>query len=503
MPGEAVILGPFVGGLNNVNDAAYLADDELRECRNLEVDVDGSLVSRPPITEITGPNTPAAGRARAVGSAIFGTEAYVAFGTTQSSTNGAYVLNDNLTSWTSIAASLACEVALQYGGFLWFVPAFGETTDGGRWDGTTFTADADIPSANGAVIWKDRMWVWEAPDNGVAGTNPSRLTFSAEADPGSWPAANFIDVNPGDGQQIETCIVYQDSLLIFKSDSTYVLAFELNPADAILRKINTVVGAGSRRAVAEYENSVYVIHGTNVYEVVNFDFVRISDRVDLERNTTATENPISVFLSVIGDRLIVGYGHNRFCYTLLTRSWSTWSSESSVLSRFGPMVAMPKTPMFHDAAPTTYVGGLEDSSSTADPMQVFKILSEIDSSAVEDTLSASPINIVCIARTKYYDFGEPYSWKRLFWWGADLVSEDDVTAQAIPYQGTTVTEVVSAADTDPENRFYKFEKALRFRMLSFSIETTYGGSTGTGPVRLWTFSAFLRGKQTVSKESQN
>jgi hypothetical protein len=46
-------LGPFVGGMNNsTNNPATIADTELWDCLNMDVDLDGSLKMRPPIQEV-------------------------------------------------------------------------------------------------------------------------------------------------------------------------------------------------------------------------------------------------------------------------------------------------------------------------------------------------------------------------------------------------------------------------------------------------------------------
>jgi hypothetical protein len=49
MPGKAIKLGPFKGGINNVGEASTLADNQLAAANNFDIDSDGSLVSRPAI----------------------------------------------------------------------------------------------------------------------------------------------------------------------------------------------------------------------------------------------------------------------------------------------------------------------------------------------------------------------------------------------------------------------------------------------------------------------
>jgi hypothetical protein len=52
MPGEPIQVGPFVGGLNTFSDPTAIADNELVVCENFELDLDGSLKSRPPIEDL-------------------------------------------------------------------------------------------------------------------------------------------------------------------------------------------------------------------------------------------------------------------------------------------------------------------------------------------------------------------------------------------------------------------------------------------------------------------
>src|SRR5688572_1571561 len=41
-------LGPFHGGINNYSDMSAIADQELVDCVNFDIDLDGSLKTRPP-----------------------------------------------------------------------------------------------------------------------------------------------------------------------------------------------------------------------------------------------------------------------------------------------------------------------------------------------------------------------------------------------------------------------------------------------------------------------
>lgn len=53
MSGTPVKIGPFTNGLNILNEPTTIADTECVELLNFDVDLDGSIVSRPPIVEIS------------------------------------------------------------------------------------------------------------------------------------------------------------------------------------------------------------------------------------------------------------------------------------------------------------------------------------------------------------------------------------------------------------------------------------------------------------------
>jgi hypothetical protein len=111
---------------------------------------------------------------------------------------------------------------------------------------------------------------------------PSRLFFSTLADFTLWPGANFFDINPGDGDATQDMVVYQDNLMVFKDGATYVLSYDSNVAQAVLQVVNNDVGVFGPRCVAVYENSVFLLKYNQVYEMVNYDFTRVSVKLPFE-----------------------------------------------------------------------------------------------------------------------------------------------------------------------------------------------------------------------------
>lgn len=330
--GKNLRLGPFIGGLNTGSDPTAIADAELVTCKNMELDIDGSLVSRPPFVEIEG-HSSFTERIVVLCEGVFSGVHYLI----GSNINGVfYYLNG---SWTLITNTFRASCAVQYANKIYLIPAISSTT-GGKWDPVGgFTAVAAIPKGSACAVHKERLFI--VP--GISATsNETRIQFT---DPGNfdvWPGSNFIDVGQGDGENLIDLTVYQDNLLLFKAASTYLLAYDVRPTDAVVRKVSDTIGVDNQNCVANYENQVYCLHDGWVYEIVNFDFNRLNTKVPFV-NDQATPSPFSAeneFLGLVGDRLIVRFFARVYVYGLRTRTWSEWDSMRDATQYFGPIVAL-------------------------------------------------------------------------------------------------------------------------------------------------------------------
>lgn len=512
--GQALRLGPFVGGMNTASDATTVADSELVDAVNFDLDIDGSLVGRPPIVETTGTGNDTLiviGRATLAG---------VSYVIVAENDGGVYAYDGS--SFTTISATLKSKVALQYRNNVYIIPAPGTkaTQNGGRWDGTTFTADANMPEGEAAVFHKTRMFVVPGAS---ASTNTSRVEYTdvISADAFTW--GSFTDISPGDGENLIDVVVYNDNLLLFKQDSTYVLAYDLQPTDAIVRDISSTIGATAYRCVVQYENSVFTYHEGRVYEIVNYDFARVSIKVPFTYDAfvpaTFTRR-LQIFMCLLGDRLIVRYHNRIYVYGLKTRTWTRWSSEQAHLHNFGPLMAFPSNSS--EDLPVYYGG------SSLDLGKMFKIQNGYDSASTESTITGGTINIICTLQTKNYDLADSHHFKKLMWWGADVYTNQDMVGVAAPIissyrttwgdvaaltwasvAGNTWNQPTIAPTTEQTNvsdssavlrKFVKFYKTLRFRQMYFTLQLAYDGSTVSGPCRLFTLTAIMASKQTVGKQ---
>ncbi|NPV89127.1 hypothetical protein HPY42_06475 [Coprothermobacteraceae bacterium] len=82
-----------------------------------------------------------------------------------------------------------------------------------KYDGTTIADITAGPKAKYCCVYKNRVWAAKG----------STLYFSDLLSVDTWPAANFIEVNPSDGDEIIALIPTTMMLLIVKQHSTYYL----------------------------------------------------------------------------------------------------------------------------------------------------------------------------------------------------------------------------------------------------------------------------------------
>jgi len=170
-------LGPFNGGLNIGSDPVLIGDNELSTCLNLELDVDGALISRPAI-QITFQGATNQ-RFFIFGSVVFSSVLYL-FGTQNGKT---YVSSNAGSSWTELnpgGLSRECRTMEVYASTVWLPATFSSINGGISWTpGGGAVAVAAMPRAERCTVHKNRLYI--VPGE-TATINASRLTFSQSAD---------------------------------------------------------------------------------------------------------------------------------------------------------------------------------------------------------------------------------------------------------------------------------------------------------------------------------
>ena len=520
MTTQILRLGPFNGGLNIGSDPVLVQDNELINCLNLELDIDGSLVNRPAIQIVEeGADDE---RILIFGSVVFSSTLYL-FATWGGAT---YVSSNEGASWTELnpsASSRECKCMVVYANTVWLPATPGSTGPGMSWTPSGGPSQISaMPRANAAVVHKNRLYLCPGED---ATSNESRLYFSDAADFNTWGGSSFIDVSPGDGTTLNNIIVYQDNLMLFKGESTHVLAYDLDPVDAILREINAVVGTTDSFGVVQYENTVYCMHHNKVYEIVNYNFNLLNLKVplvfdnSLPTGTSARYEP--QHLSILGERLIVRYYNRTYCFGLRTRTWGEWmkTDDTSTIEWhvFGPLV---RARDLSGAGLDEYFTGYSfDVSSGGN-----KLIKILDGRASGEAEGDGTNSFFCIATTKDYDIADPLRYKKLNWWGVDVITGNDavgsiepitlvnsVSWDALtdetwadlgtwgnPLSGSVVfSETVDGDDIVNTNKFIRFAKTLRFRKANFSLQLVTDG-TPEQVTKIFQYIALISVRQVVS-----
>lgn len=510
MPGQAIQVGPFIGGLNTFSDPSSVADNELVVCENFELDLDGSLKSRPPIEDV-GINFPldTTGDVNLLGYFYTPAAAYLLASDGKNST---YYFDG--TSWTLISNTLAAAGFTQFDDKAWLTAAVGSSQTGGYWTPAGgFTADSNMPKGEVITTFKDRLWIAEGKDSTVNGTRLYRS--KTLADPALWVTSNdFVDVGSGDGQNIVQLAVYFNTLLIFRTNSIYGFQYASDPAAGVIALIVPNVGLASKDALDQFESFIYFIYEDKAYEFSNNRAAQINVKVPFRAGTT-TGIYLPYAVSEFNRRVIFTYYDIMYVYSLRTRTWTTW--KSTTFGSIGKIIFRETG----SAAPVavTHKSAAIPAGGSRETPTLF----------ITDATGSATELMDCILQTKNFNYQASSVYKRLFWWGIDSAFRGEVEGTAAPItynfavlwqtlkdtqtwqdmlnfnwgqpQSTpaSVDSIVDVAGFGAGRKFIKFFKSLRFRQIYYRVRFETDGSTDSAPVRLFSLMTYVNPKETVSK----
>lgn len=516
MPGSPVQIGPFLGGLNTYSDETSVADNQLVVCENFELDLDGSLVSRPPIVDRNvSINLGATGNLSLLG--YFIAPGNVAYLIASDGLNTTYYFNG--TSWLSITNTFAATAFAQFNGLAYLVAPTSSANPGGSWSPTAgFTAEPNMPKGNCIVSYRFRLWIAQGKN---ATSNITRLYFSnVLGNPsGFWPStANFVDIGAGDGQAIVQLAVYFNTLLVFRTSSIYSYLYTSDPASGNISQVIQGVGLQDTNCLVAFESYLYFMHNDKAYEFINNRATQINPTVPFVEGSRGTVyQPYSV--STFNKRVVFSFYSKLYVFNLNTRTWTTWNS-----TVWGPIGKFYETP----GSAATVATAVTHSSSAVPAGGTRKQKTLF----ITDTVTSETESMVCTMQTKNYSYEASSVFKRLFWWGMEAIFRGTVTAQAMPITlnyGVTwgqlyaksvtwgqllsntwghplsgsiaVVDSESMAGSGAVRVFTKFPPAGRFRQIAFSLAFDTDGSINNAPVRLFQLQTYVAAKETVVKKN--
>lgn len=380
MPGKQVLIGPFVKGLNNISQAGESDDTEVVNLINFEVALDKSLTARPPMQVVDGSLL-----------GVTNTEGWTIFGIYRVSTTEWYLIAQKMTTpgnWsldaylngdptstvinikTMTSASNKVTGYAQWETTCYFCVGPGSTINGFSWTkGGAATDVTTMPKATIMVAHKTRLWVCDTTTASAANT----IWFSTINTTGSHPelwnndstTGDFIKIDPGSGGFITCMLPLNNSLLVFKSDSTYRFSYPGAPKNGQVDTLSTYIGTANQFSAVNFENYVYIYHQGRVYELINSIFIQINKLVqfDLDGDNACVDSSApTVNMSVVTRRIVIQYNNTIYSFHVDTKTWGQWRSYNGTPGRF---IELPSSPA--SSQPNVYISasqGLIQNPST-------------------------------------------------------------------------------------------------------------------------------------------
>lgn len=180
-------------------------------------------------------------------------------------------------------------------------------------------------------VSKNRVWVAQG----------STLYFSDAGQPTSFPIGNFIVVNSNDGQVITGLAVLLDSIVVFKTDSIWVITGEPlgNGSSTVvgnlnLRRANSDVGCVAYKTIKQVENVLFFMARSGLYVFENYASKLISSDVNFTFQNDMSVNNQSLswaLYSPVQKKYILGYASaasntpdKAIVYDMLVSHFTIW-----------------------------------------------------------------------------------------------------------------------------------------------------------------------------------
>lgn len=480
MAGNPVAIGPFLGGLNLREDARQIADNQLAACINFDIGRAGELTVRPGLKAFRINGTINLGLPAATyiigGARLSTTGASRLFGV-QSATRNVYytdATSSNAVSWTSTFAGGSTGTfsrTVQYTNKVWFIPkgvGAGGSSTAISHDLSTgaSTAVTGIPKGSGAIVFKDRLFIFGPLDTANGGTQ--RVYYSAATDFTSFPVNNFFDIAPGDGENVTAAAGSSDTLIFFKQHSVWALQYDTDPGLGTLRKVNSEIGATGPDSVINFQNEIYIIDERTIWKMQNFLFDDIGKNLNLGTIRTSVD-----FRSLADDTDVFG---NRIVFTVATGvsglafRYFAYNTEIGTFSEYRfdeiPVKFFTITDLSNSE---THVAHNADGSR-------FYYFQPFN---VDDTNWGDyPNNVTHIRfETKRFDYDGAHHYKRLFWWGVEAATNTSFQLSAIVDERLTSAVAAEATTTATQGRhgYYRAFLPARFRYVQYILDSVQPG----------------------------
>jgi len=368
-----------------------------------------------------------------------------------------------------------------------------------KYDGTTFSVISGIGET--------RFLAAQYPDNRMVLANypaspyNSRVFFSQPNDPETVNGDDYVDLLPGDGEQIIGMANFRNDLFVFKQNSFW--RFYGNSTDAtggaIFNSVQTRHGLGTPyrsygKMVTAGNEGVYFLGADGVYLTTGGAPQKISQALDPLFNNDGTDALFSAYfgantvlpeLYYVGGRLYLSWHETVnttsmpaqvFVYDPTIQQWMYWRMLDGRVANLYGIVGIKRSNLTEEVPHFLF--------TTTSGSTVNSVLSYLDPTQIYDQDHATNVSLNGNYRTNFFDLGEQGSMKRaretLFEGSMNAttvqLSVDNSTDAANAATGTVTTQVVSGSDTStwPDYRIGqgRLRKAIRGSNVSVFITGT-------------------------------
>lgn len=387
---------------------------------------------------------------------------------------GVKTVNPSTYSEATIDNTNPAALSLEYNDVLYlFYPTAGNIR---TWNGAVLTATALNYQASVGVNFKSRFWI---VPNEATGVSSSQVRYSdifavnAPNTASGWTNGGTIDVASDDGDFITGLVILNDTLIIFKRQSTWALYVSGSPSTWTLRQLHPQIGCIGGKTAKVIGGLIYFRSTSGVYRTDGTTFEKLSSNVD----GVFKDPGASVAASTCNLRSATWWQSYYLLqdgnpsgiinlYNIDTGAWSRWLCNDYDL----------QDPYWYEVGNTSSLFFVDYDSAAA----TGKVVQYQDSPATyfdgDSGTSAYELQI----ETKWFDFDQPYDNKLVREIDVDAsvtwqVSSSDVTMNmSISNDGGFLairTATQSGATGSPGRKLFRFRGPMRTRTMSFNLTT--------------------------------
>lgn len=174
-------------------------------------------------------------------------------------------------------AANGTDAAKKWDGSAWSAPAF---TGGSSF---TLYGKGKYLAVFGGTVGGNRMVNACWASSTTAGQNVHSVRFSAAGDPLTWSDNDYVDLTPGDGEQIMGVVAWRDYVFVFKQTKFFVFYGISTTGSGTsvfnYRIVDAGVGLVASKAVCAGRDGVYFMGEHGVYRTQGSEPVLVSDAV--------------------------------------------------------------------------------------------------------------------------------------------------------------------------------------------------------------------------------